>query len=148
MLVTKSCYMAETRTNTTPHSTKRSADFTSPAWPWPTIRRNVGSTSQASSSSFTYSLLMVSPSPLRKSKGFKTPQNPTELRSFLGIASTAPVSSGTIPPSLNPFASSHAVMQLRNGSNRRLTRSTAPRPRSLQLQQCRISHHTKRLRSL
>ena len=33
MLVTTSCFMAETKTSTTPHSTKCSADFTSPASP-------------------------------------------------------------------------------------------------------------------
>ena len=37
-------------------------------------------------------------------------------------------------------------MQLGSGSNRRLTRSTASKPRSLQLQQCRISHGTKEIK--
>ena len=149
MLVTTSWFMAETRTKTTSHLTKRSADFTSPASP--SIRRNASSTSQASSSSGTYSLLMVSFLPLRKLKHFKTRLN-LEIRlscvPFSVWPSTAPVSSGTLPPSWNPFAGSPAVTQLGNGSNRRLTRSTASRPRSLQLQQCRRSHHTKKPRSL
>ena len=73
MLVTTSWFMAETRTNTTQHSTKRSEDFTSLAAP--SMRRNAGSTSQASSSSGTYSSLMVPPPPLRKLKRCKTRLN-------------------------------------------------------------------------
>ena len=89
--------------------------------------------------------------PLRKLKRFKMRLN-LEMRlscvPFSVWPSTAPVSSGTLPPSRNPFAGSHAVMQLGNGSNRRLTSSTASRPCSLQLQQCCISHCTKKPRSL
>ena len=132
MLVTTSWFMAETRTNTMPHSTKRSADFTSPASP--SIRRNASSTSQASSSSGTYSLQMVSLPHLRKLKRFKTRLN-LEVRlscvPFSAWPSTPPVSSGALPPSRNPFTSSHAVTQPGNGSNRRLMRSTASRQRSL-----------------
>ena len=149
MLVTTSWFMAENRTNTSPHSTKRSADFTSPASP--SILRNASSRSQASSSSRTYSLQTVSPPPPRKLKRFKTRLN-LEIRlscvPFSAWPSTAPVSSGTLPPSRNPFASSHAVTQPGNGSNRRLRRSTVSRPRSLQRQKCHISHHTKKPRSL
>ena len=149
MLVTTSWFMAENRTNTTLHSTKRSADFTSLASP--SIRRNASLTSQASSSSGTYSLQTVSPPPPRKLKLFKTRLN-LEIRlscvPFSAWPSTAPVSSGPLPPSRNPFASSHAVTQPGNRSNRRLMHSTASRQRSLQPQQCHISHHTKKPSSL
>ena len=85
MLVTTSWFMAKTRTNTTPHSTKRSADFTSPA-----VNLTKCEFNKPSIEFFGYIFsadgLAPAPEKVKALQDGAELRSPTELCSFLGMA--------------------------------------------------------------